>query len=70
MLAEHRLECRALKDAIKKALKPVRKREFVSYLTAQFAMHIRQPLQGSIAEQVGDFYQPDTRCDAPVSWVD
>ncbi|HGW3453874.1 IS3 family transposase [Klebsiella quasipneumoniae] len=43
MFADLSLECRALKDVIeKKFLKPAIKRELVSYLTAQFAMSLRQ----------------------------
>ncbi|HCI6178785.1 TPA: IS3 family transposase [Klebsiella quasipneumoniae subsp. quasipneumoniae] len=43
MFADLSLECRALKDVIeKKPLKPAIKRELVSYLTAQFAMSLRQ----------------------------
>ena len=41
MFADLTLECRALKDVIKKATKPARKPELVGYLTAQFVMSIR-----------------------------
>ena len=42
MFADLSLECGALKDVIEKTLKPAIKREFVSYLTTQFTMSIRQ----------------------------
>ncbi len=42
MFADLSLECRALKDVIEKSFKPAVKREIVSYLTAQFAMSLRQ----------------------------
>lgn len=42
MFVDLRLECRAQKEVIRKALKLVIKRELVSYLTAQFTISIRQ----------------------------
>ena len=50
----------------KKALKPAIKRELVSYLTAQFAMSIRQACRTVSLSRTVYFYQPDTRRDEPV----
>lgn len=50
----------------KKALKPAIKRELVSYLTAQFAMSIRQACRTLSLSRTVYFYQPDTRRDEPV----
>ncbi|HBQ1221632.1 IS3 family transposase [Klebsiella pneumoniae] len=67
MFADLSLECRALKDVIgKKALKPAIKRELVSYLTAQFAMSLRQACRTLSLSRTVYFYQPDTRRDEPV----
>lgn len=44
----------------KKALKPARKRELVSYLTAQFEMSIRQACGTLSLSRIVYFYQPDT----------
>ncbi|EIW9269114.1 IS3 family transposase [Klebsiella pneumoniae] len=67
MLADLSLECRALKDVIeKKALKSVIKRKLVSYLTAQFAMNLRQACRTLSLSRTVYFYQPDTRRDEPV----
>ncbi|EPL5711225.1 IS3 family transposase [Klebsiella pneumoniae] len=67
MFADLSLECRALKDVIeKKPLKPAIKRELVSYLTAQFAMSLRQACRTLSLSRTLYFYQPDTRRDEPV----
>lgn len=50
----------------KKALKPAIKRELVSYLTAQFAMSIRQACRTLSLSRTVYVYQPDTRRDDPV----
>lgn len=50
----------------KKALKPAIKRELVSYLTAQFAMSLRQACRTLSLSRTVYFYQPDTRRDEPV----
>lgn len=42
MFADLSLECRVLKDAIEKSLKPVIKQELISYLTAKFAIVAEQ----------------------------
>lgn len=51
---------------MKKALKPAIKRELVSYLTAQFAMSLRQACRTLSLSRTVYFYQPDTRRDEPV----
>nr|WP_274523274.1 IS3 family transposase [Klebsiella pneumoniae] len=67
MFADLSLECRALKDVIgKKALKPAIKRELVSYLTAQFAMSLRQACRILSLSRTVFRYQPDTQRDEPV----
>ncbi|EMX8464247.1 IS3 family transposase [Serratia marcescens] len=67
MFADLSLENRALKDVIeKKPLKPAIKRELVSYLTAQFAMSLRQACRTLSLSRTVYFYQPDTRRDEPV----
>ncbi|MDZ0183562.1 IS3 family transposase [Klebsiella quasipneumoniae] len=67
MFADLSLECRALKDVIeKKNLKPAIKRELVSYLTAQFAMSLRQACRTLSLSRMVFRYQPDTRRDEPV----
>lgn len=67
MFADLSLECRALKDVIeKKLLKPAIKRELVSYLTAQFAMSLRQACRTLSLSRTVFPYQPDTRRDEPV----
>ncbi|CCI77761.1 unnamed protein product [Klebsiella pneumoniae subsp. rhinoscleromatis SB3432] len=67
MLAELSLECHALKDVIeKKTLKPAIKRELVSYLTAQFAMSLRQACRTLSLSRTVFRYRPDTRRDEPV----
>ncbi|MEB7861652.1 integrase core domain-containing protein [Raoultella ornithinolytica] len=67
MFADLSLECRALKDVIeKKPLKPAIKRELVSYLTAQFAMSLRQACRTLSLSRMVFRYQPDTRRDEPV----
>ena len=67
MLAELSLECHALKDVIeKKTLKPVIKRELVSYLTVQFAMSLRQACSILSLSRTVFRYQPDTQRDEPV----
>ncbi|HHA1475622.1 IS3 family transposase [Enterobacter cloacae] len=67
MFADLSLECRALKDVIeKKPLKPAIKRELVSYLTAQFAMSLRQACRILSLSRTVFCYQPDTRRDEPV----
>ncbi len=66
MFADLSLECRALKDVIEKALKPAIKRELVSYLTAQFAMSLRQACRILSLSRTVFRYQPDTRRDEPV----
>lgn len=66
MFADLSLECRALKDVIEKALKPAIKRELVSYLTAQFAMSLRQACRILSLSRTVFRYQPDTRWDEPV----
>ncbi|MGK8188771.1 IS3 family transposase [Serratia nematodiphila] len=67
MFADLCLESRALKDVIeKKALKPAIKRELVSYLTAQFAMSIRQSCRTLSLSRTVYVYQPDTRRDEPL----
>lgn len=50
----------------KKALKPAIKRELVSYLTAQFAMSLRQACRTLSLGRTVFRYQPDTRRDEPV----
>ncbi|ROR14523.1 putative transposase [Erwinia sp. JUb26] len=50
----------------KKALKPVIKRELVSYLTAQFTMRIRHACRMLSQSRTVFHYQPDTRRDEPV----
>lgn len=50
----------------KKSLKPAIKREFASYLTAQFAMSLRQACRTLSLSRTVYFYQSDTRCDEPV----
>ena len=50
----------------KKALKPAIKRELVSYLTAQFAMSLRQASRTMSLSRTVFRYQPDTRRDEPV----
>ncbi|EIX9081763.1 IS3 family transposase [Klebsiella aerogenes] len=66
MFADLSLENRALKDVIeKKALKPAIKRELVSYLTAQFAMSLREACRTLSLSRTVYFYQPDTRRDEP-----
>ena len=50
----------------KKALKPAIKRELVSYLTAQFAMSLRQACRALSLSRTVYFYQPDIRRDEPV----
>jgi putative transposase len=55
-----------LKTSSKKALKPAIKRELVSYLTAQFAMSLRQACRTLSLSRTVYFYQPDTRRDEPV----
>ncbi len=67
MFADLSLECRALKDVIeKKSLKPAIKRELVSYLTAQFAMSLRQACRILSLSRTVFRYQPDTQRDEPV----
>nr|WP_153591396.1 IS3 family transposase [Klebsiella pneumoniae] len=67
MFADLSLECRALKDVIeKKPLKPAIKRELVSYLTAQFAMSLRQACRILSLSRTVFRYQPDTQRDEPV----
>ncbi|HEJ7891044.1 TPA: IS3 family transposase [Serratia liquefaciens] len=67
MFADLSLECQALKDVIeKKPLKPAIKRELVSYLTAQFAMSLRQACRTLSLSRTVYFYQPDARRDEPV----
>ncbi|AXS11755.1 IS3 family transposase [Klebsiella quasipneumoniae] len=67
MFADLSLECRALKDVIeKKPLKPAIKRELVSYLTAQFAMSLRQACRILSLSRTIFRYQPDTQRDEPV----
>ncbi len=66
MFADLSLECRALKDVIEKALKPAIKRELVSYLTAQFAMSLRQACRILSLSRTVFRYQPDTQRDEPV----
>lgn len=66
MFADLSLECRALKTLLKKALKPVIKRELVSYLTAQFAMSLRQAGRTLPLSRTVFRYQPDTQRDEPV----
>ncbi|HCI6751867.1 TPA: IS3 family transposase [Klebsiella quasipneumoniae subsp. quasipneumoniae] len=67
MFADLSLECRALKDVIeKKPLKPAIKREPVSYLTAQFAMSLRQACRILSLSRTVFRYQPDTQRDEPV----
>nr|WP_275691292.1 IS3 family transposase [Klebsiella pneumoniae] len=67
MFADLSLECRALKDIIeKKPLKPAIKRELVSYLTAQFAMSLRQTCRILSLSRTVFRYQPDTQRDEPV----
>jgi putative transposase len=51
---------------LKKALKPAIKRELVSYLTAQFAMSLRQACRTLSLSRTVFRYQPDTRRDEPV----
>lgn len=64
MFADLSLECRTLKDVIeKKTLKPAIKRELVSYLTAQFAMSLRQACRTLLLSRTVFRYQPDTRRD-------
>jgi len=53
----------------KKALKPEIKRELVNYLTAQFAMSLRQACRTLSLSRTVYFYQPDTRRDEPVIQV-
>ena len=53
----------------KKALKPAIKRELVSYLTAQFAMSLRQACRTLSLNRTVYFYQPDTRRDEPVIYA-
>ncbi|PXW52269.1 putative transposase [Grimontella sp. AG753] len=50
----------------KKALKPAIKRELVSFLTAQFAMSLRQASRTMSLSRTVFRYQPDTRRDEPV----
>ena len=50
----------------KKALKPAIKREFVSYLTMQFTMSIRQACGMLSLSRTVFRYQPDTRRDESV----
>lgn len=50
----------------KKALKPAIKRELVSYLSAQFAMSLRQACRTLSLSRTVCFYQPDKRRDEPV----
>lgn len=50
----------------KKALKPAIKREFVSYLSTQFAMSVRQACRTLSLSRTVFLYQPDTRRDEPV----
>ncbi len=50
----------------KKALKPAIKRELVSYLTAQFAISLRQACRTLSLSRTLYFYQPDTLRDEPV----
>ncbi|TCW50771.1 putative transposase [Phytobacter diazotrophicus] len=52
--------------SLKKALKPAIKRELVSYLTAQFAMSLRQACRTMSLSRTVFRYQPDTRRDEPV----
>ncbi|XFU48805.1 IS3 family transposase [Klebsiella pneumoniae] len=67
MFADLSLECSALKDVIeKKPLKPAIKRELVSYLTAQFAMSLRQACRILSLSRTVFRYQPDTQRDEPV----
>ncbi|MGP2416572.1 IS3 family transposase [Pantoea ananatis] len=67
MFADLSLECRALKDVIeKKPLKPAIKRELVNYLTAEFAMSLRQACRTLSLSRTVFRYQPDTRRDEPV----
>ena len=66
MFADLSLEYRALKMSSKKASKPAIKRELVSYLTAQFAMSLRQVCRTLSLSRTVYFYQPNTRCDEPV----
>jgi putative transposase len=51
---------------LKKALKPAKKRELVSYLTAQFAMSLRQACRILSLSRTVFRYQPDTQRDEPV----
>jgi putative transposase len=51
---------------LKKALKPAIKRELVSYLTAQFAMSLRQACRILSLSRTVFRYQPDTQRDEPV----
>ncbi|PTA87762.1 IS3 family transposase [Kluyvera sp. Nf5] len=67
MFADLSLECRALKDVIeKKPLKPTIKRELVIYLTAQFAMSLRQACRTLSLSRTVFRYQLATRRDEPV----
>ena len=66
IIADLSLECRALKTSSKKALKPGIKRELVSYLTALFAMSIRQECKTVSLSRTVYRYKPDTRRDEPV----
>ena len=52
--------------SLKKALKPVIKRELASYLVSQFAMSVRQACRTLSLSRTVFFYQPDIRRDEPV----
>ncbi len=55
MFADLSLECRAFKDVIEPAIK----RELVSYLTAQFAMSLRQACRTLSLSRMVYFYQDE-----------